>query len=113
MVVPEHLDWHTDMEEYVLAKQQLFRWQKKGDVAIYYPEKDNSKSIASAGEGKKIPYMKPPGAYVDNDFIKIDDHEICSVDELKLLGEHNWQNVCAAVTATWQVTRNPRLSKKF
>jgi len=25
---------------------------------------------------------------------------------LKLLGAHNWQNVCAAVTATWQITQN-------
>jgi UDP-N-acetylmuramoylalanine--D-glutamate ligase len=30
---------------------------------------------------------------------------ICSVDEIKLVGEHNWQNVCAAVTAAWQVKR--------
>src|SRR6185437_10264719 len=27
-------------------------------------------------------------------------------DEIKLLGEHNWQNVCAAVTVFWQVSQN-------
>jgi UDP-N-acetylmuramoylalanine--D-glutamate ligase len=34
--------------------------------------------------------------------ITIDGQEICTTDELKLLGKHNWQNVCAAVTAVWQ-----------
>ncbi|HEX9153744.1 MAG TPA: cyanophycin synthetase, partial [Candidatus Saccharimonadales bacterium] len=31
---------------------------------------------------------------------------ICDVSELKLLGQHNWQNACAAVTAVWQVTQD-------
>ncbi len=38
--------------------------------------------------------------------VVIDGQEICKTPEIKLLGEHNWQNVCAAVTAVWQVTQN-------
>ena len=30
--------------------------------------------------------------------------EILPVGALQLLGKHNWQNACAAVTAAWQVT---------
>jgi UDP-N-acetylmuramoylalanine--D-glutamate ligase len=54
MVVPEHLDWHTDMEEYLLAKQQLFRWQTESDTAIYFSSNQNSEFIASASAGKKV-----------------------------------------------------------
>ena len=36
--------------------------------------------------------------------IKIDGKEICKTGELKLLGKHNWQNVCAAVTAVLAAT---------
>jgi UDP-N-acetylmuramoylalanine--D-glutamate ligase len=110
MVVPEHLDWHADMAEYVAAKQQLFVWQTFDDIAIYYADNENSAQIADAGNGAKVPYFAAPGARVEDGKIVIGDddgiQEICPVSELKLLGEHNWQNACAAVNAAWQVTHS-------
>jgi UDP-N-acetylmuramoylalanine--D-glutamate ligase len=50
--------------------------------------------------------MKFPGGTVKDDTIMIDDRKVCNTGELKLLGSHNWQNVCAAVTAVWKVTQN-------
>ena len=106
MVVPEHLNWHEDMEEYIAAKQQLFIHQDEDDIAIYNGDNENSESIADASVGNQIPYLHAPGAFVNNDEITIDGQSICKTSELKLLGAHNWQNVCAAVTAVWQVTQN-------
>ena len=106
MVVPEHLDWHIDFEEYTSAKQQLFIHQTSEDIAIYYPDNENSVRIAGASPGHKLPCCQTPGARVMDGVIAIDNTEICHVDELKLLGEHNWQNVCAAVTAVWQITQD-------
>lgn len=102
MVVPEHLNWHTDMAEYVNAKSQLFEWQNSDDVAIYFADNDTSKEIAHAGVGRKVPYFAPLGAWVNGNMITIDGQEICTTDEIKLLGKHNWQNVCAAITAVWE-----------
>jgi UDP-N-acetylmuramoylalanine--D-glutamate ligase len=101
MVVPEHLDWHADFEEYVTAKEQLFARQLPGDVAIYYHDNANSQRIAHAGAGQKVSYCHSPGAEVIEGNITIDGRAVCRTDELQLLGEHNWQNVCAAVTAVW------------
>jgi UDP-N-acetylmuramoylalanine--D-glutamate ligase len=106
MVEPEHLNWHADMEEYVLSKAQLFEYQKPEDIAIYYSENEISKSIADHSKGLKIPYYKTPGAYIKNDAVVIDDKVICQTNELKLLGTHNWQNVCAAVTVVWQISQD-------
>lgn len=106
MVVPEHLNWHTDHEEYVSAKQQLFARQTDQDIAIYFSENEDSKRVASIGDGQKIPYYAPPGAVVHDDKIMIGGQAVCEVGELKLLGKHNWQNACAAVTAVWQITQN-------
>lgn len=107
MVVPEHLNWHADMPEYVEAKSQLFAHQQPDDIAIYFAENPLSHQIASHSPGKKLTYYAAPGAYVENDKIIIDTHEICDVSELKLLGRHNWQNACAAATAFWQVVQSP------
>lgn len=107
MVVSEHLDWHTDMTEYVQAKEQLFAHQTPSDRAIYFAKNDTSKQIASVGEGSKIPYFSAPGAYVDSDQIVIDGHTICAVSDVQLLGIHNLQNVCAAITAVWPIVQDP------
>jgi len=106
MVVPEHLNWHHDMDDYILSKAQLFEHQALSDLAIYYAKSDISRKIASYSPALKMPYFADPGAHIENDNITIAEHTICRTDELKLLGEHNWQNVCAAVTTVWQVTQN-------
>ncbi|MEI6249479.1 MAG: UDP-N-acetylmuramoyl-L-alanine--D-glutamate ligase, partial [bacterium] len=106
MVVPEHQDWHEDMEEYVTAKKQLFINQTPSDIAIYYSENEISKDIASSGSAIKIPYFKDPGANIENEVIEINGQRICRTDEVKLLGRHNLQNVCAAITTAWQIDKN-------
>jgi UDP-N-acetylmuramoylalanine--D-glutamate ligase len=106
MVVPEHLDWHVDTEEYYNAKTQLFRHQSSDDIAIYNDLNQASTRIASTSKGWKVPYMNFPGGTVVDDKIMIDDQAICEVRELKLLGRHNWENVCAALTAVWKITQD-------
>lgn len=112
MVVPEHLDWHEDEEEYFIAKQQLFKYQQSQNIAIYYGVDPVSKRIASASPGQKIPYMKPPGAEIVNEEIVIGDKSICNIFEIKLPGRHNLQNVCAALTAFWQVAQDAEAARK-
>lgn len=106
MVVDEHLDWHKDSQEYITAKQQLFKYQSGEDIAVFYADNPTSQHIASIGSGQQIPFMKNPGSNVIEGQIQIDGQEICKTEDIKLLGKHNWQNVCAAVTAAWQVTQD-------
>ena len=112
MVVPEHLNWHADMDDYIQAKSQLFAHQQPDDIAIYFAESPVSHQIASNSPGKKITYYAAPGAYVEDSKIVIDNHELCDVSELKLLGKHNWQNACAAATAAWQAVQSPDAIRK-
>ncbi len=112
MIVPEHLNWHPDMYEYIRSKEQLFIHQKPGDIAVYNVRNDYSEEIADASPGQKIPYDVPPedgelieteGAYVDGDHIKMRGVTACKVDDVLLRGRHNLENVCAAIAATWDV----------
>lgn len=106
MVVPEHLDWHLTLDEYIESKAQLFANQTAADTAIYFAGNQLSERIAGKGSGRKIPYYAAPGAVVEDEAIVIAGEEICKTGELRLLGKHNWQNACAAVTAAWQVTQD-------
>ena len=101
LVVAEHLDWHGEIIDYVAAKKRLFTHQSPDDIAIYFPHSELSTQIASEGKGTRLPYYEEPGAYVQNDALYIEGNEICKVSALKLLGKHNWQNACAALTIAW------------
>jgi len=109
MITPEHLEWHQNMNDYVEAKANLFRHQTKNDIAIYYEDNNYSKRIAGYSPGNKVPYFYSPGSYVRSDgkiVVGPNETEIINKSELKLLGEHNLQNVCAAITAVWQVSQD-------
>lgn len=101
MLVPEHLDWHNDAAEYYAAKANIFSHQTSRDCAIYNSQNETSVTLAATSPGTKVPYSAPPGAYVEKGLVIIDGQTVCQTDEIKLLGEHNWQNVCAAVTTVW------------
>jgi UDP-N-acetylmuramoylalanine--D-glutamate ligase len=112
MVQPEHLDWHGDVQDYTKSKANMFRYQGEHDVAIYYADSLESHKIARVSPGDKIAYCDEPGAYIYDDQVMIDQTVLCKTSELQLLGKHNWQNVCAAVTAVWQVTQAPDAIRK-
>lgn len=102
MIVPEHLDWHPDFNDYVESKANIFKHQSEDDIAIYFADNEHSTKIAGYSKGKKIPYYKKPGAYVRDDGMIVigeKDTEVIPKNEVKLLGEHNLQNICAALTA--------------
>ena len=115
MITEEHLDWHPSMQDYLDAKANIFKHQRSEDIAIYFADNKYSTQIARASLGHKIPYFKKPGAFVREDgMIVIGDNEtqIIHKGEVKLLGEHNLQNICAAVTTVWQVTQDMNAIKQ-
>lgn len=114
MVVPEHMNWHADMDEYLHAKSNMFAFQKPDDIAVYNLLCKNSKFIASSSAGHKSGYAVPdvnevpPAdsvAYVEGDTIYCNKQPICKINEVGLLGRHNLKNVCAAITATWELVK--------
>jgi UDP-N-acetylmuramoylalanine--D-glutamate ligase len=95
------------MADYVSAKTNLFSHQKKDDIAVYFAGNKLSQQIAGNSPGIKIPYFAPPGAVAkDEGVIVVGDPEvkIIDTDDVKLIGEHNLENICAAITTVWQIS---------
>jgi UDP-N-acetylmuramoylalanine--D-glutamate ligase len=112
MVAPEHLDWHANKEEYFAAKERLFAQLTVDDRLVFNGANGTTTRIISASQASKIPYYVPlagqenrktQGAYVLEDTIYYQDTAICNINEVGLLGRHNLENVCAAITAVWPV----------
>lgn len=100
-VEPEHLDVHVDFEDYVRAKANIRKHQKSNDFCIFHPTNHYSRQIAeSANIGQAYPYGTPNnrGVYDKNGDFYQNEQKICSVKSLQLIGGHNVENACAAVS---------------
>lgn len=108
MMMHEHIEeWHKTMEDYVSSKRNIFAHQTEKDFAIYYPLNEFSRNNVTYSLGTHIPYTQAPGAHINgNGELEIEDTVICPSSDFKLLGDHNVQNICAAVSAVWQVVRD-------
>lgn len=106
MIEPDHMDVHSSMEEYVNAKANIVKHQNVDDLLIYHPTNQYSAEIAAQAPARKMKYLTPEGAYVKDDQIMIEEIVICSTNEVGLVGAHNLENICAAITAAWHYTQD-------
>jgi len=105
-ITPNHLDRHPSMEAYIEAKKNIVRYQRPGDVAVLGYDNPISRAIADECPGEVLLFSRRTeverGAFLraGEIVLRVGEREerICSVDEIKLLGEHNVDNVLAACT---------------
>ena len=104
MLAPDHLNWHTDMAEYLAAKGNIFAHQRPGELAVYNADDALSSRLSLKSPAKRVGYGAAPGAYVLGGDIMMAGKVVIKTNEVGLLGAHNLQNICAAITAAWEVT---------
>ncbi len=107
MITQEHIDYHKSFEEYLSAKRNILRFQKSTDFAILnrdYPPSNESDILTDATVfhvSRERACDK--GCFIQDQKVKIKDQKsennIIDVEDIKLLGKHNLENVCAAVMA--------------
>lgn len=109
MIVPEHLDWHSDFNDYKSAKKRLFEFQNSEDVAIFNGANESSIEIASSSPAiNRISYSTdqsiPSDVYIKDEAIYFNNNKVCEISEVQLVGRHNLENISAAIAATWDIT---------
>lgn len=107
-ITEDHLDWHKTREEYIEAKSQIVRHQKSGEYAVLAYDYNDSRKFASLTSAEVHYFSRSQavdGAYVKDGLILLAVGEksfgIGEVKDLLLRGRHNWENVCAAVCASY------------
>lgn len=101
LIEPDHLNVHKDMQEYVHAKGEIRAHQKEGDMCFYHPTNKYSREIADrSSQGTTMRYGIPDDGAVyarDGEFWQKSE-VICPTNILKLIGDHNIDNACAAIS---------------
>ena len=108
-IEPDHLDVHNDFEDYISAKINIAKNQKKGDFFIFNQENEIvSKKVESEKQSLKAELQPFPNfdlAHIEDNQFFWGDELFFSTDILKIPGVHNQKNACAAMIATFDFLR--------
>ena len=103
-ITPDHLNRHHTMGNYIAAKESITKNQTADDICVLNYEDEVLREFG-AGLQTKVIYFSSArklenGYYLDGtDICRAVDgkaEHICNVEELNLLGKHNYENVMAA-----------------
>ncbi|WP_163536717.1 UDP-N-acetylmuramoyl-L-alanine--D-glutamate ligase [Gracilibacillus sp. YIM 98692] len=107
-----HLDYHQTMENYMQAKANIFKNQTSDDFLVYNADDEKVQSMVQSAKSTLVPFscqkFQNEGAYSDGTSIFFNGNKIISLDEIVLVGEHNIENILAAVAVakTYQISND-------
>ena len=84
-ITTDHMDWHRNQEEYVEAKKNIVKFQKVSDWAVINKDYKTPKSFSKLTKANVIFFSKKT---LESDYKK----------GLMLRGEHNLENIAAAIS---------------
>jgi len=109
-ITPNHLNWHTDMQEYIDAKTNIFAHQTKNDRVVLNYENDITRELADKAAGRVYFFSSkqtPPsdnGVYEENGAIYLKENgvpkKIMNTADIRLVGRHNVENYMTAIALT-------------
>ena len=106
-LAPNHLDVHKDMAEYVAAKENIFRYQRPGDIAVFNLDNDITRQQAGRAVGTVRLFSRrsepEEGVFLRGEDILCrhngQEHRIMTTADIRLPGVHNVENYMAAIAA--------------
>ncbi len=107
-VTPNHLNVHKSYNEYITAKENIFRFQPKAGITVLNYDNDVTNKMVEKVPGKAILFSSKVkldnGYIVDDNKIKLCHNglrrHIIEAKQIHLRGIHNLENICAALAAT-------------
>ncbi|WP_106497708.1 UDP-N-acetylmuramoyl-L-alanine--D-glutamate ligase [Lentibacillus sp. Marseille-P4043] len=98
-----HLDYHGTFANYKEAKSNIFKNQDSDDYLVYNAEESVVVDAVQHAKATKVPFSAKRrmenGAWADDRSIYFKREKIIDLAEIVLVGEHNLENILAAVSA--------------
>ena len=96
-----HIDYHESVENYVRAKMNVFMQQTEEDFLVYNADDPKVKEVVQHCKATLVPFSTKEtlsnGAMIANGTIYFKGEEIISLKDVVLVGEHNYENILAAI----------------
>ena len=107
-----HLDYHGNYENYKKVKHNIFNHHTEKDIAIINQNNLDSMDITKDIKSKKE-YFNGKDAFIKDDFIFIKDEKIININDIKIKGQHNYENIMAALLVINEFGINKDIIKDF
>lgn len=91
---PTHLDYHGSYESYKKVKHKIFELHTSKDIAIINEANYDSMKLTEDIKSTKY-YFNNKINRVENGFIYINDKPIVKLEDIKIKGNHNYENIMA------------------
>ena len=99
-LAPNHLDIHKDMEEYVDAKKNIFRFQGKDDLLVLNADNDITSSFTGPGQAHFFSRKKRTNCvFEEAGAIYRRGEKVLETKDILIPGTHNIENYMAAIAA--------------
>ncbi|UCD18881.1 MAG: UDP-N-acetylmuramoyl-L-alanine--D-glutamate ligase [candidate division WOR-3 bacterium] len=94
----DHLNWHSDMEEYRTAKERIFSNQESNDYAVLNYDDEWIRNLAGRIKARAVYFGQhaTSGVSLDGKF-HYEGVELFAHNGLPLRGTHNFMNMAAAI----------------
>lgn len=98
-IIEEHLDYHHTLANYINAKANITKYQTDQDLLIFNSDSPEVAEIATNSQANKFAFgFNAQGpAIISNQDILINGEKIISLDQTKLRGQHNLQNMIPSI----------------
>ena len=96
-LAPNHLDIHKDMDEYVDAKKNIFRYQGEGDLLVLNADNPITASFRGPGKTRFFSRLGEGDVCIRDGVICRGQTPVLPVSDILLPGVHNVENYMAAI----------------
>lgn len=108
-ITPDHLDRHGTVENYAKTKESIGKNQTGDQVMVLNYEDDTTRKMAERAKGKVIFFSLhhkiKDGVSLCGDTFLIEENgeqiQVCTLSDIHLLGDHNYENILAAIAVTY------------
>jgi len=111
-ICPTHLDFHGNYENYKNTKRKIFNHHTSLDKAFINYKNDDSldvtKDILSTKDyfNNEVNYYNDKGIYIDNELV-------IKLEDVKIKGTHNYENILAALVVLKEFAFDKEIIKKY
>lgn len=101
-VSPNHLDKHTDYQEYIDSKCNIYK--HSDGILVLNQDNDITNKLESDREIRYFSrYNKTNSFYVSNGLIYFNGEVVFDTKNLHIRGEHNYENICACMSVLYDM----------
>ena len=101
-LIPVHIDFFGDYENYKEHKKRIFQNHTRNNIAIINKGNSDSVELTKDIKSKKIYFSSTVDAdlCIKDNAIYYYDEKVIDLDDIRIKGNHNYENIMCAIAAT-------------